>query len=114
MAEYQIVRAPYWSKKKYFIRKRRRYDRPSKNELMNRLRFATVSTKLYGSKGLADNGLPIVADKTGKTMKSLPPIGRKREVLSDRDVRALQNEMVRKGIDTVYLPDKYTTRRQLP
>ena len=114
MTEYQVCKAPPWSKKKYFIRRKRRFDKPSKNEVLNRIRFATVATKLYGETGYTDDGLPVVAGKLKQEMKALPPIGRRKVVLTGSEVRSLQRDMARKGISTIQLDDRYEIRRQLP
>jgi rRNA-processing protein FCF1 len=110
----QIVKGHPWDRKKFYVRRKRDYKRVTKNEIMQRLRLAKISTRQYGETGFAKDGTPIVADKVRTEMKKLKPIDKSKIVLTDDDVRSLQREMERKGIKTIYLPRKFIIKRRLP
>jgi len=107
MTEMQVVKAPWWSDKDFYVRRSRNYGKPSRGELRARIRFATAATRQFGRRGLAPNGNPIVAEAVKTEIRSLPPIGRTREELTDAMRASLRRKMREKGLPFVELPEKY-------
>jgi len=76
MPEYELVKAPHWSKYDYYLRKRRDRRIPTRNELMARLRFAEAAMRSYGKKKTGP--LPPAAESVKETLPNLPPLPSKK------------------------------------
>lgn len=104
----EIVRAPWWCKKKHYVRRRpRNFDEPSPAQLEGRIRFAEASTRQFGRRGIAPSGLPVVAANVSRQLKGMSPIRKTRVELGAEVRAALEAEMRRRGIEGVTLPKKY-------
>ena len=106
------MKAPWYSTLDFYVRKRRDYNKPTRGELENRIRFASASTKQYGRRGMAPDGNPIVAAQVQREMKSLPPIRKSVEEIDTVVIGALQDAMLRRGIQFVKIPEKYVLKEK--
>ena len=101
----QIVKAPWWSSKKHYVRRRPDYQHPSKGVLANRVRFAQISTRQYGKTGFSKDGMPIIAATVRDELKRLPPLPKEKKKLTFLQRISLYREMKKKGVPFVLLEE---------
>jgi len=65
----EVVKAPWWSKQEYYLRRRRDPDQVTRGELMARIAFAEATQLAFGGEGLGPNGLPLAAESVKAEME---------------------------------------------
>ena len=96
MIDVQIVRAPWWSGKGYYLRRRRDSVQVTKNELTTQVAFAEAAHAAYLSRGTGPNGLPPAAEAVKRRMEG--------QRIVDERVRDLSRRLLEEALAGLSLP----------